>query len=350
MYLKQQLAAVFDQLKAKDTQLSAMHHQLQAQHAKQTQRAQHAQHAQQAQRGRQLDQDQHFMQASRQAPAQAAVDHSIAGDAISYFPASQQLATDQTSLRFTPTVTLQSNLQLALLATSAASNSAQPQLQTITNSDATDSLEAGSPMPCHRFVQQRVQELQSRQSSPEKSLSSVSSRLNSPRVGLIGSAPRDGLLGSALDSNTLEPAGMSPSRAGQLEEAAGISPGRAGQMGGAAGISPQYASAQITSSSLQLQSDDAQLAGRGASDPLPWCGALEVGSPGMELSCDDASDSGSAPGEQDGAGEGSVAAAQDRVGVAVQREDSAQFGPEASAMSLPGGIPVFLSWATRCTI
>lgn len=343
MYLKQQLAAVFDQLKAKDIQLSAMHHQLQAQHAQQTQRAQHAQ---QAQHGRQLNQAQHFMQESRQAPAQAASEESTAGDAIGYFSASQQSAANQTSLSVTPAMILQSNLQPVLLGTSAAPSFAQPHIQTVTDSDATVSLEAAeSQTPRHRFVQQRVQELQSRQSSPEKSLSLLSSRLNSPRAGLVGSAPKAGLLDAALDSNTLEPAGISPGRTGQVDGAVRMSPDRARQMGGAAGISPQYASAQITSSSLQLQTDDAQPAGRGASDPLPWCGALEVGSPGVELPCDDAFDSGSAPGEQDAAGEGSIAAAWDRVGAAVQREGSAQFGPEASAMSLPGGSPVFLSWA-----
>ena len=119
---------------------------------------------------------------------------------------------------------------------------------------------------------------------------------------------------------------------------------------GTLGISPQYAFAEISSSSLQLQSDDAQLAGRGASDPLPWCGALEVGSPGMELPCDDVSDSGSAPGDQAATGERMTAASQNRVGAAVGTEDSAQFGPEASAMSLPGRSCISLLRTTKRTM
>lgn len=419
MYLKQQLAAVFDQLKAKDTQLTALHHQLQAQH---TQQAQRAQHAQQAQRRQQLDQVQHSMHDFSQAPAQEASEEPAAGDAISYLRPSQRFASDQTSPVIPP---VDSSMLPALLETSGASGLMQLQEQTV----ITDCMElpefADRRTPRHQFVKQRVQELQSRQSSPEKPLSSVSSRLNSPRAGLLGSTSRAGLLDVALDSSTPAATGFGHDRVGQLNGADGISPGRQGHLSSAdsttaekavtatlssiAGqrhkaqewdisgtsnqqddpnlhsspraydngmtlqqqehrithgsgdradasssadeqsrlslpsqdwgrnqIGPQYASAQISPSSLQLQSEHAQPAGTEASDPLPWFGALEVGSPGLELPCEEASDPGSAPGDKDAPGEQAVAAPQGRTGAAVVKEDSAQFGPEASAMSLPG--------------
>ena len=423
MFLKQQLADVFDQLKAKDTQLSAMHQQLQAQHAQQTQRAQHAQQAQQARHG------QHPSQDPPQAAAQEASQQSAADDGCSFFPPSHQSPSGITSPAIIPVASLlQSHLTPALLPSSGDSSSRHPQLQTMTTV-YTDSTEAAeSQMPRHRFVKQRVQELQSRESSPEKSLSSVSSRLNSPRAGLLGSTStfRARLLEGALDSSNLEAAGSCLARAGQSsssgkaaadeadivsvsstagkgnnaadfntsvitarqqqedsklhsslrpsdpsmlrqqarrvtcasdvrdraaassaaeEQSRSRSPSppqdRASSPTALQRISPRYQlSAQISSSSLQLPSD-ASPAGMEGSDsgPLPWGGGLEVGSPGMELPSDEESDLESAFGDKGTTRERLVAELPEdtmHMGAAMEREDSAQFGPEASAMSLPG--------------
>ena len=438
MYLKQQLAAVFDQLKAKDTQLSAMHQQLQAQHAQQTQRAQQAQqaqHAQQAKHGQQLDRNQHTSQEPTLAATQEASKQSAAEYGFSYIPPSHQSPSGRTSPASVPVASLQSYPNPTSFSSSAASTTVQPQLQIVTT---TDSMEAAdSQTPRHRFVQQRVQELQSSQSSPEKSLSSVSSRLNSPRAGPLGSSStfRAGLLEGALDSSILEAAGSSPGWAGQSSSASKAAADEAETVAGSSAvgkrshasdfkfsaasislqqgsslhsmlrssdpsmirssdpsmlrpsdpsmmrqqarrvtcasdvsdratassaaeersrssspphradtptalqqISPRYQiSTQISSSSLQLPSD-ALAAGLGGSgpDPLPWGGALELGSPGLELPSDEDSDLESASGDKGATGEGPTAQIEGRGATAVEREDSAQFGPEASAMSLPG--------------
>ena len=417
--LKQQLAAVFDQLKVKDAQLSAMHQQLQAQHAQQTQRAQQAQqaqHAQQAKHGQQLEWDQHTSQAP--AAAQAASQQSVAADSVSYPPPSPLSPSGSVS----PTVVPVASLHLRPSSSSSPSSGfVQPQLQTASTT-CIDLVEAAeSETPRHRFVKQRVQELQSRQSSPEKSLLSVSSRLNSPRAGLLGSTStfRAGLLeGAPHSSSMLEAAGSNSGRAGQPSSASKAAaddtdivamsspsgtrtdasdyripaiganqqqasslhsilkssgPGMTHQLAcrltcasdfddkaaaassAAAGwaraspasqdsprsptalqrISPRYQiSTQTSSSSLQLASD-ALPAGKGGlgSDPLQWGGGLEVGSPGMELPSDENSDSES--GDQAG-GVRAGAKADAREVEAAEREDSARFGPEASAMSLPG--------------
>ena len=416
MYLKQQLAAVFDQLKAKDTQLSAMHQQLQAQHAQQTQRAQQAQqaqHAQHAKHGQQLEEGQQTSQAT----SPQAADYGS-----SYFPPSHQSPSGRTSPASVPVTSLQSCPNSTALPSGGASTTVQPQLQIVTASNP-DSMEAAdSGTPRHRFVKQRVQELQSRQSSPEKSLSSVSNRLNSPRTGLLGSSStfRAGLLEGALDGSILEAAGSSPGRAGQSSSASkavegeaetvavcstagkrsnasefttsavstsqqqgsslhsifrSSDPGmmrqqarritcasdmsdraaassaadeqsrsssppqdRAGTTAALQRISPRHQiNAQISSSSLQLPSG-ALPTGIGGSgmDPLPWGGGLEVGSPGMELPSDDDSDLDSSSGEKGTTEDFLVARADMRGAKAVEREDSAQFGPKASAMSLPG--------------
>ena len=423
MYLKQQLAAVFDQLKAKDTQLSAMHQQLQAQHAQQTQRAhqaQQAQHAQQAKHGQQLEWGQHTSQEPALAAAQEASKQSAGDYRFSYFPSSHQSPSGRTSPASVPVASLQSYPNPASLLSSGAPTTVQPQLQIVTT---TDSMEAAdSQTPRHRFVKQRVQELQSRQSSPEKSLSSVSSRLNSPRAGPLGSSStfRSGLLEDALDTSNLMAAGSSPGRQGQsssaskaaADEAAiaavssttgkrsmasdfkvsavstrqqqgsglhsifrssdpsmvhqqarritcasdasdratassdaeeqprSSSPpqDRAGSLAALQRISPRcQTSPQISSSSLQLPLDGLAtgLGGPGAG-PLPWGGALELGSPGLELPSDEESESASASGDRGVTEEGLVAQTEIRGAKSVEREDSAQFGPEASVMSLPG--------------
>ena len=425
MYLKQQLAAVFDQLKAKDTQLSAMHQQLQAQHAQQTQRAQQAQqaqHAQHAKHGQQLQEEGQTSQEQTQAAAQEASKQSAADYGVSYFPPCHQSPSGRSSPASFPVASLQSCPDPTSLSSGGASTAVQPQLQIVT-ATCTDSMEAAdSGTPRHQFVKQRVQELQSRQSSPEKSLSSVSSRLNSPRAGLLGSSStlRAGLFEGALDSSILEIADSSPGRAGQSisaskaveveAETAAVSstagkrsnasdlkisaastseqqgsslhsilrssdPGmlhqqarritcasdvsdratassaadelsgsssflqdRAGTTAALQRISPRHQiSAQISSSSLQLPPGALPAGiGRSGMDPLPWGGGLEVGSPGMELPSDDESDLDSASVDKGTADEILVAQAEVRGAEAVEREDSARFGPEASAMSLPG--------------
>lgn len=417
--LKQQLAAVFDQLKLKDAQLSAMHQQLQAQHAQQTQRAQQAQqaqHAQQAKHGQQLEWDQQISQAP--AAAQAAAQQSATADAVSYSPPSPLSPSGTISPAVVPVASLHLRPSPS---SSPSSGFVQPQLQTASTT-CIDLVEAAEiETPRHHFVKQRVQELQSRQSSPEKALSSVSSTLNSPRAGLLGSTStfRAGLLEGALHSSSLEAAGSSPGRAGQpsiaskaaaddtdivavsspsgtrsyasdfkipaiganQQQASSLhsilkssDPGMTHQLArrltcapdfgdkaaaasSAAGgwaraspasqdspsspmalqrMSPRYQiSAQTSSSSLQLASDalPARKGGVG-SNPLQWGGGLEVGSPGLELPSDEDSDSES--GDQAEIGGRAGAKAEARGAEAAQREDSARFGPEASAMSLPG--------------
>lgn len=416
MYLKQQLAAVFDQLKAKDTQLSAMHQQLQAQHAQQTQRAQQAQQAQHARQGKQLQAGQQTSQERTQAAAQEASKQSEAEYGVSCLLPSHQSPSGRPSPASIPVASLQSCPNPTSLASSGASLLVQPQLEIATTTYIDSEEAADSQTPRHRFVKQRVLDLQSRQSSPEKSLSSVSSWLNSPRAGLRGSTStfRAGLLEGALDGNTSEAAGSSPGRAGQsssarkaaVDEAAGKSskasdfitsavstsqrlgsgsdlhsilrssdPDRmrqqarritcasdVGTRAAAASaaeeqswsssppqdraststalqrISPRYQiSTEISSSSLQLPSDALPKGPVGSgSAHLQWGGGLEVGSPGLELPSDEESDLESVPGDKGPTEEGLGAAADIGREKAAEREDSAQFGPEASAMSLPG--------------
>ena len=414
-YLKQQLAAVFDQLKAKDTQLSAMHQQLQAQHAQQMQRAQQAQHAQQAKLGQQLKEGQQTSQERTQVAAKEASKQSAADDRFSYFPLSHQSQSSRNSSASVAVASLQSCPNPTSSATTGMATTVQPQLK-IATTGYTDSVEAADGQtPRHRFVKQRVQELQSRQSSPEKSLSSLSSRLNSPGAELVGSSTtfRVGLLEGALDSSTLEAVSSSPKRAGQSSSAGkaavhepeiavssnaakrsnasdlkvsssspsqqlsssfqsthessdqGISRQQARRITCASDasdratassaseeqsrfsspqdralqrISPRYEiRAQISSSSLQLPSDAlATGLGGSGSGPLQWGGGLEVGSPGLELPSDEEFDLESVSDDKGATGEGIVAPAETSEARAAESEDSAQFGPEASAMSLPG--------------
>ena len=401
MHLKQQLAAVFDQLKAKDTQLSAMHQQLQAQHAQQTQRAQQAQRAQHAQ---------HQWPSGQSVSPVTAQEASVQAESVvlnNHSTVSYQAAPAMVSTAAFPSLPVQP--QATAPPARGHPTFERPQLQTVVTDYAGSAEDTTGPTSRHEFVKQRVQELQSRQSSPEKSLSSMSSRLNSPRAGLLGSTSRAGLFGAALESPRLRAAGSSP-RAGQVDSIsltvtqgsvveafssidreesvdkswsspaagsselpqnsrplhssprasdAGMTPQqsrrmtaisdrgdkaatssaaaqrRAGEAAALQRISPKRSTAQISSASLQVPAD-AQRAGPRGADPLPWCGALEIGSPGLELPSTENSD-----GESED-GNGGVAAGlgsgdlEGRVaGVAVQREDSAQFGPEASAMSLP---------------
>ena len=100
-----------------------------------------------------------------------------------------------------------STAAVSSLSTRGLSTFERPQLQTAMTDHAESAGDASSQISRHDFVKLRVQELQSRQSSPEKSLSLASSRLNSPRAGLFG---------STLDTLRLRAAGSSP-RAGQID-------------------------------------------------------------------------------------------------------------------------------------
>ena len=397
MHLKQQLAAVFDQLKAKDTQLSAMHQQLQAQHAQQTQRAQQAQHAHHAQGAHHAQQlEWHSGQSLSPVTAQEASVQADTYKLISHSTVLQQAAPEMTS-----------TAAVSSLSTRGLSTFERPQLQTAMTDHAESAGDTSSQISRHDFVKLRVQELQSRQSSPEKSLSLASSRLNSPRAGLLGSTSRAGLLGTTLDTPRLRAAGSSP-RAGQidsvslavtqgsvsegyssiargesvdkswssppagssqLQEASkashssprasdsGVTPqqsrrmtavsdrgdkattssaasqDRAGLAAALHWISPNDSNNQKSSLSLQDPAD--VLSGSSRIDPLPWCGGLEIGSPGMELSSTENSDGDSEAGSRDVAAGVDAGDLEGRVAMAAHREDSAHFGPEASAMSLP---------------
>ena len=90
-----------------------------------------------------------------------------------------------------------------------------------------------------------------------------------------------------------------------------------------------------------MPSDPKQAAAHG-DDSLTWGVGVEVGSPGLELPSDEESEAGSRhAGYAEVASDRVTQAAREGGGArdgggAVLREDSAQFGPEASAMSLPG--------------
>ena len=330
IHLKQQLAAVFDQLRAKDTQLSAMHQQLQAQHAQPAQRAQQALDAQHAQ--------QHVSQSLSTAAGQEAVQQSAAGNSFSYPSGSLQAGPATVS---PPAAALNSSLQTGMVSASSLFTMQQPQLQIATTShtefeqDGEDGL-----TPRRRFVKQRVQELQSRQSSPEKTLSSMPSRLNSPRAGLPGSVYGAGhLQQSKAKTATADvadrPAASSPADGVSMPS----SPSKSGA-GGTTGLNRISASpdaVQNTSASLQVPLD-AATASFESSEPLPWGGGLEVGSPGMELPSDSDSDLGADSDDEDtGETELTAHTSEGHMKAKLEQEDSAQFGPEASAMSLPGG-------------
>ncbi|KAL0048750.1 hypothetical protein WJX82_010011 [Trebouxia sp. C0006] len=90
-----------------------------------------------------------------------------------------------------------------------------------------------------------------------------------------------------------------------------------------------------------MPSDPKQTAAHG-DDSSIWSVGVEVGSPGLELPSDEESEAGSRhAGYAEVASDRVTQAAREGGGArdgggAVLREDSAQFGPEASAMSLPG--------------
>ena len=398
-YLQQQLAAAFQQLQAKDAQLTAVQ-----QHLQQAQHAQQAQHTQQAEQP--LGQD----------TAQEA-----AGEVVT------DLGSVQTSASSSNSVAAR---HLQSQSASQKGSPEQPQLRAVKTQYVESQEATDAHTPRSRLVSQRIKELQSRQSSPEKTLSSSSSvRLDSPRSRLRGEfdiSTRVGLFGEAVNSPRARPEDSSP-RAGPREvpgnspngshdirqdvqrpfdtsprasvsgprEAPGNSPSAGhdvrqdGQraldtsprasvsgmtpqqlrratavsdvsdsFGPAAGarrpsrsatppqdrlnssvglqrISPRFETDRISSSGLQMPSH-AHLTDAHDNDSSA---GIELGSPEMELASDGDSEAGNrglgsaevgTGGEYDGRMTGGPS------GGAVLLEDSMQFGPEASAMSLPG--------------
>jgi len=98
---------------------------------------------------------------------------------------------------------------------------------------------------------------------------------------------------------------------------------------------------RISPMTFLMPSDPKQAAAHG-DDSSTWGVGVEVGSPGLELPSDEESEAGSRhAGYAEVASDRVTQAAREGGGArdgggAVLREDSAQFGPEASAMSLPG--------------
>ena len=264
-----------------------------------------------------------------------------------------------------------------------------------------------------QFVAQRVKELQSRHSSPEKSLSSVSSRLHSPRAGLHGEfdALRAGQSPDAANSPRTAAMAMSTGtgalvagpEAGQIRQhikaeqvegalrirtsaqealhrasdnsprtgASCLTPVQSGDasatanLGGA--VMTAAAGSHHSTSPLQGQDSDLlklqQISSSSGADgirasgrqipPYPnqasgyddealqWPNRVEGGSPGMELPPDEEPNAGSRGRLSHVA---AVATSMDHDfkissvprQSTLPREDSAQFGPEASAFSLPG--------------
>ncbi len=301
-----------------------------------------------------------------------------------------------------------------------------PQLRAVSTSYAESREVTDSNTPRHQLVAQRIKELQSRQSSPEKSLSSSSSLGLSPRTGLRGEfdrSTRAGHFGDAVNSPRARAAGTSlraeqmdhSSRQGLSEAAFGARPDDSSSRAGpsevarkspsasnvaletvqrafdsssravASGMTPQQ-SRRVTSASdvsdgfgasnsvrrdsrsvtppsgrmspeLQrispmtfLMPSDPKQAAHG-DDSSTWGVGVEVGSPGLELPSDEESEAGSRhAGHAERASDRLTQAARDGIG-SMLREDSAQFGPEASAMSLPGeadatcsNLDCFLAW------
>ncbi len=389
-FLKQQLAAVFDQLKAKDAQLNDVQQQLQqAQHAQQAQYAQQAQRTQRSQSS-----DQHFRQDTAQegsyqagadmVPTQTLASSSTLHSASQRFPS---YSPHPVTARYLHS---QSVIQ--------SNSPEQPELQAVATHSAEAQDVTDVKTPRHQFVAQRIMELQSRQSSPEKTLSCTSSMgVNSPRAGLRGEFDRStkvGLFGDAISSPRPRPAGNSP-QAGQPENnpRAGLSEAALTSLSDstdakeaiqrafdtspravASGLTPQQ-SRRVTSASdvsdglgalssarrgsrsttppqgrlspdlqrisprsgLQVPSDANQANTLDDDESLAWGTGVEYGSPGIELGSDGDSEAGGRSRDNP-----EMATAVDHdyrvTGAlgAVLREDSAQFGPEASAMSLPG--------------
>ncbi len=390
MYLKQQLAAFFDQLKAKDAELSVVQQQLQQ-----------AQHAQQAQRAQQSSQP------SRQDTVYAADPEAVEDMAPSHPTVSPSMASSQRLPSKSMLSTVSAHLQSQSV--SLVSGDGLPQLRAV-STFYTESQEAtDSNTPRHQLVAQRIKELQSRQSSPEKSLSPSSSLGLSPRTGLRGEfdrSTRASLFGDAMNSPRARAAGPSlraeqMDKQGLSETAFGARPDGSSSTAGpsevarnslsatsvahetvqrafdsssravASGMTPQQ-SRRVTSTSdisdgfgapnnarldsksvippsgrispelqrispmsLLMPSDPKQAAAHG-DDTLTWGVGVEVGSPGLELPSDEESEAGGRHNGHAEVPQGRVTqAARDGDG-AMLREDSAQFGPEASAMSLPG--------------
>ena len=198
MYLKQQLAAVFDQLKAKDAELSTVQQQLQQ-----------AQHAQQAQRAQQSSQP------SRQ-------DIVYAAEAVEAPSHTTVSPSSLASFQRLPSKSMLSSFSARHLQSQSVplvSGDALPQLRALSTSYAESRELTDSNTPRHQLVAQRIKELQSRQSSPEKSLSSSSSLGLSPRTGLRGEfdrSSRAGQFGDAVNSPRARAAGTSL-RAGQMD-------------------------------------------------------------------------------------------------------------------------------------
>ncbi len=374
MYLKQQLAAVFDQLNAKDAELSTVQQQLQQ-----------AQHVQQAQRAQQSSQP------SRQDTVYAAGPEAVEDMASALTTVSPSTLASSQRLPSKSMLSTFSARHLQSQSVPLISGDALPQLRAVSTSYTESREVTDSNTPRHQLVAQRIKELQSRQSSPEKSLSSSSSLGLSPRTGLRGEFDRffrAGQFGDAVNSPRVRAAGTSL-RAGQMDNSSRAGPSEVARSSPSAssaaletvqrafdsssravasGMTPQQ-SRRVTSTSdvsdgfgapnsarrdsrsvtppsgrmspeLQrispmtflLPSDPKQAAAHG-DDSSTWGVGVEVGSPGLKLPSDEESEAGGSHAEV--ASDRVTQAARDGGG-AVLREDSAQFGPEASAMSLPG--------------
>ncbi|KAL0021823.1 hypothetical protein WJX77_004862 [Trebouxia sp. C0004] len=392
MYLKQQLAAFFDQLKAKDAELSVVQQQLQQ--------------AQQAQRAQQSNQ-----------PSRQDTVHDAS------FEVAKDVASSLTTLSPSTLAASQRLPSRSILSTVSArhvqsrfvplvSGDGLPQLRAVSTS-YTDSLEVtNSNTPRHQLVAQRIKELQSRQSSPEKSLSSSSSlglsprtelrgefdrssraghvgdTVNSPRARAAGTSLRaeqmdnsikEGLSETAFDARPdsssfragpSEVARDSPSASSTAHEtvqrafdsssrevASGMTPQQSRRVTSTSGVSDDFGAPhsarrdsksvtppsgrmspelqRISPMSFLMPSDPKQAAAY-SDDSLTWGVGVEVGSPGLELPSDEESETGSRHAGDAEMAQGRVTQAARDGGGAVVREDSAQFGPEACAMSLPG--------------
>ena len=383
MYLKQQLAAFFDQLKAKDAELTAVQQQLQQ-----------AQHAQQAQRAQQPGQP------SRQDTVYAADPEPVRDMASSHATVSPLTLAPSHRLPSKTMLSTVSARHLQSQSTSMVSGEGLPQLRPVSTSYTESREVPDSNTPRHQLVAQRIKELQSRQGSPEKSLTSSSSLGLSPRTGLRGEfdrSTRAGQFGDATNSPRARAAGTSlraeqvdhSSKEGLSETAIGARPDGSRPSASnvavetvqrafdsssravASGMTPQQ-SRRVTSASdisdgfgapnsarrdsrsvtppsgrmspeLQrispmslLMPPDPKQATVHGDDSLTWGVGVEVGSPGLELPSDEESETGSRRAGHAEVAQGRVTQAVREGPGAVLREDSAQFGPEASAMSLPG--------------
>ena len=400
-YLKQQLAAVCEQLQAKDAQLIQLQQQL-----------------------HQAEQ----VQQPGPVSTELAVDLADGAGIVSVSPSTLASSRKFPSHRDPSVTGLNPQLQSAAQVLSHD----QPQTQALTTSGVELQEIAESVTPRHQFVAQRIKELQSRQSSPEKSLSSASSMGLSPRTGRRGEfdkSTRAGLFGDVTSSSRAGAVDSSPradqvdrspeggqseatlsgvsaravgsrSRAGQMEnrlKADVNSPGTSSVaketietafdssssssravvscmtaqqsrrvtsvsdvsdgLGAPAAsrrdsrsvtppsgraspelqrVSPRSGAAGVTPSGLLMPSGPS-LTEAHDKESLAWGGGVEVGSPGTELPSDEESEAADWHFDDTGAStsrNGRVPGAAGSGG--VLNEDSAQFGPEASAMSLPG--------------